>query len=150
MHVIATGFYTGHIPFAPGTWGTILIGIPLCLGLRQLGHYIFLLSLIGIFFLSVFCSGAIEKKLAEKDPSCIVIDEICGFSVAMIFLPLTIPNLAGACALFRLFDILKPYPIRLLERRFPAGWGITLDDVLAGIYANLSMHLIGLFFKYNT
>ena len=145
--MVATGFYTGHIPGAPGTWGTILVGLPLCIGSRLLGHEFFLAAFTGLFFLSVFSSGRMEKKLAEKDPSCVVIDEICGIFTAMLFIPLTAANVISACALFRLFDIVKPYPIRRIEKGFPAGWGITLDDIMAGLYTNILMHIIGLFFQ---
>ena len=147
MVIVATGFYTGYLPRAPGTWGTILIGLPLCIGTRLLGHEFFLLVFIGLVCLSVFSSAFMEKMLEEKDPSCVVIDEISGFFAAMAFIPLTAVDVISACALFRLFDIVKPYPIGWIEKRFPGGWGITLDDILAGLYANILIQIIGLFLK---
>ncbi len=144
--MLATGLYTGLLPYAPGTWATLLIGIPLCLGLGLLDNYGFFIALTGIFFLSVYSAGVVEKQLNKKDPSIVVIDEIAGFLVAMILIPVSVVHLICAFALFRLFDILKPYPIRIIEHRFPGGWGITLDDIMAGLYANIIMQLLNHFF----
>ncbi len=145
LHFVATGLYTGYLPAAPGTWATVLIGIPLCIGLKCLGEFGFLMSVVGILALSVISSGFVEKELEEKDPSFVVIDEITGFLASMIFVAISVTHVACACVFFRLFDILKPYPIRKIEQRFPGGWGITLDDVMAGLYANLCVHLVSLF-----
>jgi phosphatidylglycerophosphatase A len=130
---------------APGTWGTLLIGVPLCLGLKRLGEPAFLVAVVGILALSVYSSGFVEKQLEEQDPSFVVIDEITGFLASMIFVPISVIHVVFACAFFRLFDILKPYPIRVIERRFPGGWGITFDDVLAGLYANIAVLLVSRF-----
>ncbi len=146
VYIIATGLYTGRLPYAPGTWATLLIGIPLCLALNLLGNFEFFIALTGIFFLSVYSAGFIEKQLKEKDPSLVVIDEIAGYLVSMILIPISAVHVICAFALFRLFDILKPYPIRIIEHRFPGGWGITLDDIMAGLYANIIMHLFVFFY----
>ncbi len=145
LHFVATGFYTGYLPVAPGTWATVLVGVPLCIGLKCLGEIHFLIALIGILALSVFSSDFVEKELEEKDPSFVVIDEVAGFLTTMIFVPISVTNVLCACAFFRLFDIVKPYPIRVIEQRFPGGWGITFDDVLAGLYAGLCVHLVSVF-----
>ncbi len=145
LHFVATGFYTGYLPVAPGTWATVLVGVPLCIGLKCLGEIHFLITLVGILALSVFSSDFVEKELEEKDPSFVVIDEVAGFLTAMIFVPISVTNVLCACAFFRLFDIVKPYPIRVIEQRLPGGWGITLDDVLAGLYAGLCVHLVSHF-----
>ena len=145
LHFVATGFYTGYLPVAPGTWATVLVGVPLCIGLKCLGEIHFLIALVGILALSVFSSDFVEKELEEKDPSFVVIDEVAGFLTAMIFVPISVTNVLCACAFFRLFDIVKPYPIRVIEQRLPGGWGITLDDVLAGLYAGLCVHLVSHF-----
>ena len=145
LHFVATGFYAGYLPLAPGTWATILIGIPLCVGLKCLGELTFLVGFPCVLALSVWSSGFVEKELEEKDPSFVVIDEIAGVQSSMILVPISVTHVVLACAFFRLFDIVKPYPIRTIEQRFPGGWGITLDDVVAGLYANLCVHLVSLF-----
>jgi phosphatidylglycerophosphatase A len=145
LHFAATGFYTGYLPLAPGTWATVLIGVPLCLGLKSLGEIAFLLAVVAVLALSVTSSGFVEKELEEKDPSFVVIDEITGLLASMILVPISVTSVVCACAFFRLFDIVKPYPIRVIEQRCPGGWGITLDDVMAGLYANICVHLVSLF-----
>ncbi len=145
LHFVATGLYTGYLPVAPGTWATVLIGVPLCIGLKYLGEIPFLITLFGILALSVFSSGFVEKELEEKDPRFVVIDEVAGFLTSMILVPISVTHVLCACVFFRLFDIVKPYPIRAIEQRFPGGWGITLDDVLAGLYAGLCVHLVSFF-----
>ena len=145
LHLVATGLYSGYLPVAPGTWATLLIGVPLCIGFKCLGELGFLISVVGIMALSVVSSGFVEKKLEEKDPPFVVVDEIAGFLTSMILVPISVTHVVCACVFFRLFDILKPYPIRIIEQRFPGGWGITLDDVMAGLYANLCVHLVSLF-----
>ncbi len=142
LHFAATGLYTGYLPGAPGTWATVLIGIPLCIALKCLGEIGFLISLAGIFGLSVLSSGFVERELEEKDPPYVVIDEVVGYLTAMLLVPISVTHIVCACVFFRLFDIVKPYPIRVIERRFQGGWGITLDDVLAGLYANICVHLV--------
>ncbi len=145
LHFVATGLYVGYLPVAPGTWATLLVGVPLCIGLKCMGEITFLAALAGVLGLSVVSSGFVEKKLEEKDPSFVVIDEVTGFLFSMVFVPISVTNVLCACAFFRLFDIVKPYPIRVIEQRIPGGWGITLDDVLAGLYAGLCVHLVSLF-----
>ena len=145
LHFAATGLYTGYLPLAPGTWATVLIGVPLCLGVKSLGEFAFFTTLVCLFGISVVSSGFVEKGLEEKDPPYVVIDEITGFMTSMILVPISVTHVLCACALFRLFDIVKPYPIRSIEQRFSGGWGITLDDVMAGLYANFCVHLLSLF-----
>ena len=145
LHFLATGFYVGYLPRAPGTWATALVGVPLCIGLKYAGEFVFFAGSLAVLALSVHSSGFVEKELGEKDPSFVVIDEVAGFLVSMILVPISVTHVACACAFFRLFDIVKPYPIRSVEKRFPGGWGITLDDMVAGLYACLCVHLVSLF-----
>lgn len=145
LHFAATGFYVGYLPVAPGTWATLLIGVPLFFGLKYLGELAFFVGFVGILALSVVSAGFVERELGERDPSFVVIDEVTGFLTAMILVPVSVTHIVFGCAFFRLFDILKPYPIRTIEQRFPGGWGITMDDVLAGLYANLCVRLVSLF-----
>jgi len=144
-YAIATGFGAGFAPLAPGTLGAIE-GVALFLGLVALSSNLLLsprwaLVLLAIVNVVVFGVGVWASNRAcairgVKDPSQIVIDEISGQLIALTPLAAT-PSVAGVIAafvLFRLFDIVKPYPIRKLEA-LPAGWGVISDDALAGIYA---------------
>ena len=144
LHFVATGLYTGYLPVAPGTWATVLLGVPLSIGLKWLGEIHFWIGLVGVLVLSVVSSDFVERELEEKDPSFVVIDEVAGFLTTMVFVPISVTNVLCACAFFRLFDIVKPYPIRAIEQRFPGGWGITFDDVLAGLYAGVCTYGVSL------
>ena len=130
--LIATFFGIGKIPKAPGT----------CASLAAIPCFYFLLdkplfhgaALIVVYFLGVYTSGKVEKDLGEKDPSNVVIDEVLGMGMAMLFLPREWPFVLTALILFRLFDIWKPYPIHRIEK-LPGGWGVMTDDLVAGFYA---------------
>ncbi|KPK99425.1 MAG: hypothetical protein AMJ91_07885 [candidate division Zixibacteria bacterium SM23_73_3] len=137
--MISTFFYAGYFPFAPGTFGS-LITLVIIWFLIPLFFYILLPISLGLFFLSVWSASRVEETFG-KDGSPIVIDEVTGMVISLIFVPKEIKFFVGAFLLFRLFDIIKPPPARRMER-LKGGWGVTLDDVIAGIYANLSLHLI--------
>jgi phosphatidylglycerophosphatase A len=140
--VIATGAGLGFIPPAPGTMGA-LGGWIVAVGLLQwCSHpYMWLLAFIIIFgILGVWSSGRLESVWGE-DPSQVVIDEIVGIWISVIFLPPGWIPLVLAFVFFRLFDIYKPLFIRRAER-LKGGWGIMADDVVAGIYTNVSIQLI--------
>jgi phosphatidylglycerophosphatase A len=138
---LATGFFSGRLPVAPGTFGT-LIGLPICYLFSgfQTGLFVFCAVLFIIF--SVALASAAEKILNEKDPAEIVIDEIAGILVTFAVLPFNLQTAVLGFIIFRVFDILKPFPIRWLERKISGGSGIVVDDVVAGIYANLVLRLI--------
>lgn len=140
---LATGFYVGNIPFAPGTLGSLL-GLPLSFALAgiSLGPAI-LCTLIFILF-ATYIADAAEKLLKQKDPGCIVIDEIAGMVATLIGLPFNLITVVVGFIIFRILDILKPFPIRNLERRIPGGFGVVTDDVVAGLIANL---LLRIFFQ---
>ena len=138
--LISSFFYLGYSPVAPGTVGTLgaVILFYVISGFSSLFYLFFVIALI-IF--SVWVSGIASIRLGDSDPSRIVIDEVCGFLVTMILIPPTIPNILMGFLFFRFFDILKPPPIRRLER-LSAGMGIVADDVLAGIYANILLQIV--------
>lgn len=138
--MISSFFYLGYSPVAPGTVGTLgaVVLYYLISGFSNLYYLFFVVALI-IF--SVWISEVARVGLEEPDPSSIVIDEVCGFLVAMILIPPSIINVAMGFILFRFFDVLKPPPIRSSER-LSGGIGIVADDVLAGIYANILLQLI--------
>jgi phosphatidylglycerophosphatase A len=142
--LLATGFGVGYSPIAPGTAGT-LVAIPIYYFLSDIPSPLYEITLMGFFFLSVWISENAEAFFGKKDDPRIVIDEGMGFLITMLWLPKTIPFIILGFFLFRFFDILKPYPIRLLERRLKGGWGVVLDDGMAGVYANIILHLISLF-----
>ena len=139
--LLATWWGSGYSPIAPGTAGTIA-AIPFYFLLRLLPLYGYLACVLGIGLVACWAAGEAERIFQEKDSKRIVIDEAVGFFITMTALPPTWPYLIGGFCLFRCFDILKPPPIRLIERKVKGGYGVVLDDVLAGIYAQISLRII--------
>jgi phosphatidylglycerophosphatase A len=138
FYSIGTFFGFGMIPGAPGTWGSLAgAGCFYFLMGKPLAHW---LVLAALFFLGVWAATRMEEMLKQRDPSCVVIDEVCGVGIAMLGIPLQWPYIIMAVILFRIFDIWKPFPIRKTEN-LPGGWGIMTDDLLAGIYANVWIHM---------
>ncbi len=146
IKLIATGGGAGYFPIAQGTAGALLALILYwILPLPSVPLFVLLvLLLLGV---GIYAATVVEKEVvtrlgaaAGKDPSIIVIDEIVGMLVALIALPKTMKVGIIAFVLFRIFDIVKPFPARRSER-LVGGWGIMMDDVVAGIYANLITHL---------
>ena len=140
--IIATGFGVGYSPVAPGTLGT-LVAIPIYYFLSDIPSPLYEITLIGFFFLSVWISENAQIFFGKKDDQRIVIDEIIGFLITMLWIPKTTRFIIIGFILFRFFDILKPIPIRRLEKGLKGGYGVVLDDVAAGVYANIILHLIG-------
>ena len=137
----ATGLGSGLSPFAPGTAGT-LVGIPIYFLLSMLSRPLYLLTAAAFFFFAVYVAQEAEKLYGAHDPSCIVIDEIAGFLVVMACISPSPFTVAAGFALFRIFDIAKPFPIRLLEQRLPGGYGVVGDDIMAGIYGNIILQIV--------
>lgn len=155
---IATGFFSGTIPWASGTFGTL---VGLLLALIPGVHGLLLPLIVLFFFVGVYAAGevaraeggrltrsaAVAKAVFQPgphehpDPSIVVIDEIVGVWIALYGMPLTVTAYVLAFLAFRVFDVLKPEPARWVER-LPGGWGIMLDDVAAGLYANLSVRIL--------
>ncbi len=142
---IAQGAYSGRSPFAPGTAGSI-VGVLLYLLLAGIPFGWYLLACILITGLAIWSAGEAEKLIGKKDDGSIVIDEIAGYLVAMILLPSTWGFIVAGFLLFRVFDIIKPFPLRRLQD-LHGGVGIVLDDIGAGIYTNIVLqiarHFIG-------
>jgi phosphatidylglycerophosphatase A len=132
--VIATVFFIGYIPFAPGTFGTLAAMVTIWLLRPGLESQAVILAVVAIA--GVLSAHKAEKALAEPDSKHIVIDEFAGYLVSVFSLPLTGWYLLAAFILFRFFDILKPPPIRNIERMTGGGLGIMLDDIVAGIFTN--------------
>ena len=137
---LATGLLIGNVPFAPGTFGS-LIGLPFAFLLSRLNLLLSASFILLFVFFAIAVASAAEKILSKKDPAKIVIDEIAGLMVTFAGLPFNLGTAIAGFIIFRAFDILKPFPIRALERKVPGGGGVVLDDVLAGIYANLILRL---------
>ena len=141
--LLAAGFGVGFSPIAPGTMGT-LIAIPICLIFSAISFPLHEVTIVTFFFLSIWISDKAQIYWGKKDDPRIVIDEIMGFLITMLWVPRTALFIGIGFFLFRFFDILKPPPIRRLEK-INGGYGVVLDDVLAGIYANIVLQLMRLF-----
>ena len=132
--LLATWFGSGLAPAAPGTFGT-LATLPLVALLWWMAPgWPHALAALAIFFVGVWASHDAESRFGRKDPGCVVIDETAGMLVASAWLPPSALHLAIAFALFRVADILKPWPCRRLET-LPRGWGVMADDIMAGLWA---------------
>jgi len=136
----ATGLGAGFSPIVPGTMGTLL-AIPFYYFVSSIPSPIYELTLVAFFFFSSWISNQAERYWGKKDDRRIVIDEIMGFLVTMLWIPRSPLFIVAGFLLFRFFDILKPFPIRRLEQ-VRSGFGVVLDDVLAGVYANIILHLL--------
>ena len=133
--LLATGFGAGLVPVAPGTVGT-LVGVLICLISLPFPWIIRLLFVLALLAVSFYISHQSEKIYQRKDDQRIVIDEIIGFQITMLPVAISVLHLCVGFVLFRVFDILKPFPIGNLQR-LPGGWGVVIDDVAAGIYAGV-------------
>ena len=136
--LLATGFYLGKIPVAPGTAGSLL-GVLGCLVLSKIQLSLAVLAAVIFIFLAIQIAAEAVKILKETDPGCIVIDEIAGMMIVLLGLPFNWATVAIGFIFFRILDILKPFPIGHLERRFTGGVGVVIDDVAAGILANIAL-----------
>ena len=143
INLLGFGLGSGLAPFAPGTWGT-LVAIPIILGLANFSDYFYLLIttvclISGIWICQIASDSLNSAKGGEGDHPAIVWDEIVGMLITMMFIPISAANLLLGFVLFRAFDIIKPWPISVLDKRIKGGLGIMLDDVVAGIFANICL-----------
>ena len=122
----------GYAPIASGTLGSLVAAI--ALWLIPFSPTALLATLVVVTIVGVWAGSRVERALGAKDPGVIVIDEVAGMFLAVLFLPRTLPVLVSAFFLFRLFDIWKPYPARQIQE-FHGGLGVMLDDLIAGAYA---------------
>lgn len=141
VHFLSLGFGAGLSPVAPGTAGT-LAAIPVYLLLAQWTWPVYVLLTLALLAAGIWLCGQTSRELGGKDHPAIVWDEITGFLITMIGVPPEPVAILAGFLLFRLFDILKPWPIRVLDRSIGGGWGIMLDDVLAGLFAMLALRFI--------
>ena len=137
---LATGGYVGRIPIAPGTFGS-LIGLPVAFGISRMSWPGALLAIVMLTLAAVWSAGEAARQLEAKDPGCIVIDEIAGMAVTFFGMPFNLVTSVAGFFLFRCFDIVKPPPVRQIDRNLRGGWGIVLDDIVAGFMANIVLRL---------
>ena len=149
---IATGLGAGYFPVAPGTAGSA-VGLALVIAFRQtslkpLGLAVCLATFTGLLFvLGVWSAGKAEKVFGRVDPRQVVIDEVAGQIITFIATPrIAWTGLIAGFILFRAFDVVKPFPAGRAER-FPGGWGIMLDDAVAGLYSLMLLVILGRLIK---
>ena len=138
---LASGFGAGLSPKAPGTIGSLVALLPWWLWLRGLPAWHYALVLGCAFALGVWAADWVIGKLERQDPQVVVWDEFVGLWLALFLAPPGWPWMLGGFAAFRLFDIWKPWPVRWADRAVHGGFGTMLDDLLAGAYAWLALHL---------
>ncbi len=136
---IATIGPTGYAPVAPGTWGSLVAMVLYYLLKPSLIAQVLIVIIVAV--VGTIAAHQTEKMLNEKDSSHIVVDEFAGYAVSVLMLPGTLSFLFAAFLLFRFFDILKPPPIRWMERNLPGGTGIVADDLMAGVYSNVVLQI---------
>jgi len=141
IKILATGFGSGLAPLVPGTAGT-LVGIPLYWVFSVLPWPIWLITVLAFTCLAWYVSDEAERLFGRKDAQCIVIDEMAGLQWTLFLVSPTVPHIALGFVLFRLFDIVKPFPARLFQDKLPGGLGVVADDLAAGVYGNLALQIL--------
>jgi phosphatidylglycerophosphatase A len=136
---IATLWFIGYLPVAPGTWASAA-GL-IFVALAHLSSGALTVLLFAVTILGIIAAGTAEKVIGEADSGHIVIDEFAGYLASVVFVPHTYGYLIAAFLLFRFFDILKPFPIGKVESRLSGGLGVMADDILAGIATNLVIQI---------
>jgi phosphatidylglycerophosphatase A len=137
---VATFFGVGYVPPAPGTATSAIIVLLYKLCLYKLSWPLYLLMIFVLFFIGVFTSTKYSSELNDKDPRRITIDEAVGQLLVLFQMGEAWLLLLASFLLFRLFDVIKIYPIKKVED-LPKGWGIMLDDIVAAVYAGIIIHL---------
>jgi len=143
---IALFFGVGLLPKMPGTWAS-LVALPLAWMIQVWGGPLWLaVATAVIFILGVWASSVHAARLGGGDPGEIVVDEIAGQWLTLLVVPPDIGLYVAGFVLFRIFDIVKPWPLGLADRKIKGGIGIMFDDILAGIYAAISLLVLRLWF----
>ncbi len=139
--LFATAGYIGLIPVAPGTWGAA-VGVCLLLLVRlAAAPALEALLLAVVLACGVWSATLTERRYGRRDPGAIVIDEVAGVLIALFWIPVGWTGLLVGFVAFRVFDIVKPFPVSVAER-LPVGWGVMADDVVAGLYAYLTVRVL--------
>ncbi len=139
--LLATAGHVGAVPLAPGTWGSA-VGVGVLLAVRLTGAAGAEVALLAaVLAAGVWSATVTERRYGRPDPGAIVIDEVAGMLITLLWIPVTWVGLLAGFLAFRIFDIVKPFPARAAER-LPAGWGVMADDVVAGLYAHLTVRVL--------
>jgi len=141
IQFLALGFGSGLSPKAPGTMGT-LVAIPIFIALSFLTPLYYLAIVVVMTVLGIYICQKAADAAGVHDHGAIVWDEIAGYLITMFMIPLSWQTIVTGFILFRIFDIFKPWPISFIDKKIHGGFGIMLDDVLAGIFSLVIMHLI--------
>ncbi|WP_100656336.1 phosphatidylglycerophosphatase A [Alteromonas flava] len=139
VHFLALGFGSGLIPFMPGTMGS-LAALPLLGLLALVGMEWTLICAVLASISGIWLCGKTAQDMGMHDHGSIVWDEVAGMLVAFLFIPITPLTLIAGFVLFRIFDILKPWPINFLDKHLHGGLGIMLDDIVAGLMTCACLH----------
>lgn len=141
IQFVATGFYSGLSPRAPGTIGSLAV-LPLLYFALQLEWKLYIILTLALFFLGVWVCSQYEKTFKRHDASEVVVDEFAGMFVAGFLMEPTIVHLGVIFVVFRIFDILKPFPISYLDRKVPGGMGVMIDDIVAGFFTSIVLQAL--------
>lgn len=141
VHFCALGFGSGLIPLMPGTFGS-LAAVPLLLASSYFSPLYFVAITVLFCVVGIHFCGKTADDMQVHDHGAIVWDEIAGMFVTLLFVPVNWVTLLAGFLLFRVFDILKPWPINVIDKRVHGGWGIMLDDIIAGAMACACLHLL--------
>ncbi len=142
-HFIGTVGFVGHLPGAPGTWGTIVTAPLWYVWLSHLPPLLYLGTVAGFYFIAAWSIGICDPLFKTHDSTDIVIDEFVGFLASMILVPVNLWTLAAGLVLFRVFDITKPWPCRIFDRKAEGSHAVVLDDLFAGLWTLLCLHVLG-------
>jgi len=138
---IASAGFTGYAPIAPGTVGS-LVGLLILFAVRASGNSLVELGvLVAVIVSGIWSAGVVERDVGIEDPGIVVVDEVAGILLTLLWIPLTWPTALVGFLAFRVFDIIKPFPARSAEQ-LPGGWGIMADDLFAAVYASLVVRLM--------
>ena len=140
--LIATGFGAGYLPKAPGTWGSLwgILAAALINSVPWIGS-IFLMMFLAV--IGVWSSNMAIGHFGQEDPGQVVIDEVAGMALTLWWIPMNVISITIGFFLFRALDIFKPFPVRQIESYFNGGTGIVMDDLAAGLLANVILHSLG-------
>jgi phosphatidylglycerophosphatase A len=138
---LATWFYLGKLPKAPGTFGS-LGAIPFIVLLSQMSLWLYIPVVVLFVLFGIFICQVYESQNQIHDASEIVIDEVAGMAITMAFIPITWQSLLIGFLIFRVLDISKPFPIGYLDRKVTGGFGVMVDDIVAGLISNVLMQIL--------
>lgn len=141
---LASAGYVGYIPVASGTFGTV-VAVPIFLGLHALlgaNPALYLLTVAAAVAAACWIAGQAEGVFGEHDSSKIVIDEVVGYLAATLFVVPTVSNIIASFVIFRILDVIKPFPAGYIDKHVDGGAGVVLDDVVSGLYSNVILQIL--------